>query len=90
MDKGGERMVKNEKIVFDPTPEREAKKAAKTKAKKKNLPGDVLEFDLPKGLNKWGFIHLPKKSWDFLPFAIGEKLHARIDPDAGTLIIRKA
>ena len=79
----------------NPKPEKTEEKAAKSgekqkRPKPKEMEGDVLEFEIPKGVNRYNFLHIPKKSIDFLPFQVGEKLRGKIDPDAKTLIIRKA
>lgn len=69
----------------------EAKTAKSTnRPKSKEMVGDVLEFEIPKGLNPYGFIHVPKKAREFLPFVQGETLKAKVDTENQTLIIRKA
>ena len=62
------------------------KKVGSKKAKAKEKP--VTEFAIKKGLNIYGFIHVPKNSIPSLPFAAQEPLIARI---AGkTLVIAAA
>lgn len=84
-----------EKIVNNPEKDETRKPKAERKPKRKReikpsqMPGDVLEFDIKKGLNKYGFVHVPKKARAFLPFGTAVPLHARVDPDTETLIIKK-
>ena len=60
-------------------PEQKSKKPEKQ-------PELVREFDIKRGLNKYGFIHLPKKAIPSLPFDQGVALKAKIEEDA--LVIR--
>lgn len=41
----------------------------------------VEEFVIKAGLNKYGFIHIPKKARASLPFDVGEPLKARIESE---------
>ena len=68
-----------------------------TKTKKQKppkIPGDFLQFDIKRGLNKYGFIHIPTKARDFLEeigIAVGVPLRAKINLDTKTLTVsRKA
>lgn len=79
--KSGE--TKKPKIEQPKTPKRKTPKASE-------MVGDILEFEIPKGVNAYGFIHIAKKALDFLPFPQQVALKAKIDPDAKTLTIRKA
>lgn len=47
---------------------------------------EVTEFTIPKGLNAYGFIHVPKKARKSLPFKQGVVLKAKIEGE--TLIIQ--
>lgn len=38
-------------------------------------------------LNRYGFIHVPKKAWSALPFKIEDHLEARIDGDHLTISV---
>ena len=86
----------SEKIVYNPEKDESRKPKAEKKSKRKReikpeqMPGDILEFDIKKGLNPYGFLHIPKKARDFLPFEQSVPLHARVDPDTKTLIIKEA
>ena len=91
--------AKPEKLKGDPPkpakPEKTEAKTAKSSERKKipkanEMEGDILEFEIPKGLNAYGFIHIPKKAIAFLPFNAGEKLHGHIDTENQTLVISKA
>jgi hypothetical protein len=56
-------------------------------AAKKTRPQEtVTEFKVK--INKYGFIHLPKKSWKSLPFKNEEPLKAKIE--GKTLVIQNA
>ena len=75
--------AKVEKLKGDPPKpaktEKTSEKAAKSSEKQKRpkaseMVGDYLEFKIPKGLNPYGFIHVPKKTREFLPFAQGVPL----------------
>jgi hypothetical protein len=70
-----------EKIVSDPTQDETPKPNRKERTDK-----PVKEFKAK--LNKWGFIHVPKKAVPSLPFAAEEPLRAKIEGDA--LVIRRA
>ena len=65
----------------------------KKNAKRKKIPkpeqmaGDITQFEISKGLNKYGFIHVPKAAREFLPFNESEPLKARIE--GKTLILEK-
>lgn len=48
----------------------------------------VSEFDIKAGLNKYGFIHVPKKAVSSLPFDVSVSLKARIEGDS--VVITKA
>ena len=61
-----------EKIVSDPTQDETPKPNSKERANK-----PVTEFKAK--LNKWGFIHVPKKAVPSLPFETKESLTARIE-----------
>jgi hypothetical protein len=79
-----------EKTVYDQTKdnhEQPAKEKTK-KSEKQPEPKSVTEFEIKKGLNKYGFIHVPKKAIPSLPFKVGVPLKARIEGEA--LVIRKA
>ena len=69
-----------EKIVHDQTQD----KALKPKKKEKL----VTEFKAK--LNKYGFVHVPKKALPSLPFEVEEPLTARIDIEKGALVITRA
>ena len=56
------------------------------KPEKQPEPKPVTEFDIKAGLNKYGFIHVPKKAIPSLPFDQGVPLKAKIEGDA--LVIR--
>lgn len=78
-----------EKNVYDPTKDTNPKEPAKetpTKPQKQPEPKRVTEFDIKRGLNKYGFIHVPKKAISSLPFEVGVPLKARIEGE--TLIIQ--
>lgn len=47
---------------------------------------DVTEFEIRKGLNPYGFIHIPKRVRGSLPFEQGVPLKAKIEGNA--LVIR--
>lgn len=49
-------------------------------------PEPVTEFKINKGLNAYGFIHIPKKARGSLPFEQGTPLKAKIEGNA--LVIR--
>jgi hypothetical protein len=70
-----------EKIVSDPTQDETPKPN-----RKERTDEPVKEFKAK--LNKWGFIHVPKKAVPSLPFAAEEPLRAKIEGDA--LVIRRA
>ena len=77
-----------EKNVYDPTKDTNPKEPAKEKrTKPEKQPEPVTEFDIKRGLNKYGFIHLPKKAIPSLPFEVGEPLKAHIEGQK--LVIRK-
>ena len=73
-----------EKIVSDPTQD----KALKPNQKEKPVRADEPVTGFEAKLNKWGFIHVPKKALPSLPFEAEEPLTARIEGQA--LVIRKA
>ena len=84
-----------EKIDFDPTQD----KAPKPKEKEKpDIADEPLHAEEAKGkelltefkakLNKYGFLHVPKKALSSLPFQVEEPLKAKIESD--TLIITRA
>ena len=71
----------------------EKKKDEKTRAdeplhEENAKPEQLTEFDIKAGLNKYGFIHLPKKAIPSLPFDQGKPLKAKIEGEA--LVIRRA
>jgi hypothetical protein len=70
-----------EKIVSDPTQDKTPKPNRKELADK-----PVTEFKAK--LNKWGFIHVPKRAVPSLPFKIEKPLTARIEGE--TLVIAAA
>jgi len=47
---------------------------------------EVKEFKVKKGLNNYGFLHIPKKARGSLPFEQGVPLKAKIEGE--TLILR--
>ena len=49
-------------------------------------PEPLKEFTIKKGLNLYGFIHVPKKARAGLPFAQGVPLKAKIEGE--TLVLR--
>lgn len=78
------------KIVYDPTKDKSPKqKIVETTEKdvsspKVEKPEDkpdepITEFSIKKGLNPYGFIHIPKKARASLPFSEGVSLKARIE-----------
>ena len=72
-----------EKIVSAPTQD----KALKPKQKAKPVGADEPVTGFEAKLNKYNFIHVPKKALPSLPFEAEEPLTARIEGDA--LIIKK-
>jgi hypothetical protein len=66
------------KIVSDPTQDETPKPT-----KKERINEPVTEFKAK--LNKWGFIHVPKRTVPSLPFKIEQPLTARIDGDHLTI-----
>ena len=71
----------------------EKKKEEKTRAdeplhEEDAKPEQPTEFDIKAGLNKYGFIHVPKKAIPSLPFEVGVPLKAHVEGDA--LVIMKA
>lgn len=58
--------------------------------KPEQMAGDTTEFDVPKGLNKYLFIHVPKAAVDFLPFHIGEPLTAKIEDNSLVITTKEA
>ena len=56
--------------------------------KKERADGLVTEFKAK--LNKYRFIHVPKKALPSLPFEVEEPLTARIDIEKGALVITRA
>jgi len=73
-----------EKIVRDQTQDETLKPEKKEKPVGADEP--LKEFKVK--LNKYGFIHVPKKAIPSLPFKVGVPLKARIEGEA--LVIRKA
>ena len=73
-----------EKIVSDQTHD----KTLKPKEKEKPVRADEPVTEFKAKLNKWGFIHVPKKALPSLPFEAEQPLTARIEGQA--LVIRKA
>ena len=69
------------KIVSDPTQDETPKPNSKERADE-----PVKEFKAK--LNKWGFIHMPKRTRSSLPFEIEKPLTARIEGE--TLVIAAA
>ncbi|TSA55390.1 hypothetical protein D4R42_05645 [bacterium] len=67
-----------EKTVSDPTQDETPKPNRKELAEE-----PVKEFKAK--LNKYGFLHVPKKARSFLPFKIEEPLTVRIDGDHLTI-----
>ena len=67
-----------EKTVSDPTQDETPKPKRKERA-------DKLVKEFKAKLNKWGFIHVPKKALPSLPFKIEEPLTARIEGE--TLVL---
>lgn len=67
-----------------------AKKKEETRADEatKPEPEPVTEFTIKKGLNPYGFLHIPKRARGSLPFEQGAPLKAKIEEDA--LVIRRA
>jgi hypothetical protein len=63
-----------EKIVSDPTQDKTPQPNSKERADE-----PVKEFEAK--LNKWGFIHVPKKAVPSLPFETKGSLTARIEGD---------
>ena len=49
---------------------------------------DVTEFEIRKGLNPYGFMHIPKAIRPNLPFEQGVPLKAKIEGE--TLVIKRA
>ena len=70
-----------EKTVSDQTRD-------KTPKPKKPVRADESVMEFKAKLNKYGFIHVPKKALMSLPFEAEEPLAARIEGNA--LVIRKA
>jgi len=70
-----------EKVVFDPTQDETPKPN-----RKERVDEPVTEFKAK--LNKWGFIHVPKKAVPSLPFETKESLTGRIEGE--TLVIAAA
>ena len=73
-----------EKIVSDPTQD----KTPKPNEKDKPVRADEPVTEIKAKLNKYGFIHVPKKALPSLPFEAEEPLTGRIEGEA--LVIRKA
>ena len=72
-----------EKIVSDPTQDETLKPKKKERA-------DELVTEFKAKLNKYGFVHVPKKALPSLPFEVEEPLTARIDIEKGALVITRA
>jgi len=70
-----------EKTVSDPTQDKTPKPNSKERAEE-----PVKEFKAK--LNKWGFIHVPKRTVPLLPFKIEKPLTVRIEGE--TLVIAAA
>ena len=70
-----------ENVVSDPTQDETPKPNRKERADK-----PVTEFKAK--LNKWGFVHVPKKAVPSLPFGLEKPLTARIEGE--TLVIAAA
>jgi hypothetical protein len=59
---------------------KKAKKAAKSsKAQKKNVEPEERVTQFKAKVNKYGFIHVPKRAWTSLPFEMEKPLMARIE-----------
>ena len=78
------RMRAPEKTVYDPTQD----KTLKPKKKETAVTAEEPVTGFKCKLNKYGFIHVPKKALPSLPFEPEEPLTARIEEEA--LAIRKA
>jgi len=70
-----------EKVVSDPTQDETPKPNRKERV-------DEPVTEIRAKLNKWGFIHVPKRTVPSLPFKIEEPLTARIEGE--TLVIAAA
>jgi len=78
-------MEQTKKAVVYPQPAKKLAKAAKstepTKPNTKNAEPEETVTEFKAKMNKYGFIHVPKRAWTSLPFGPEKPLVARIAGD---------